>query len=338
LLGLALGETELAPRNGGLTKAEQNSTFPVGKVTFLDLYPLSFLEWLRGTGAENLAAYVDEIEETDPLPSAFATPLTEQLKSYFVTGGMPDVVNAWNDTHSTADVERALDDLIDSYDRDFAKHAGAALYAKISAVWRSLPAQLSRENKKFIYGLVREGARAREYEDAITWLCATGLVHRVYRVKKPGLPLSAYEDERAFKLYGLDVGVMRRLSRLAPSAFGEGPRLFTEFKGALTENFVAQELAALMGDPAYYWTWDKPAHEIDFLVQVENDVVPIKVKSGVSVGAPSLRYYRKKYAEQTPLGLRLSLKNLEYNDGLLNLPLYLTGKAPALIRQCLTTL
>lgn len=241
------------------------------------------------------------------------------------------MVNAWAQTHDVAEVERALSDLLDSYERDFAKHAGAAQFAKISAIWQSLPSQLARENKKFLYGLVRKGARAREYEDAIEWLRSAGLVHRVGRIEKPGIPLNSYVDKKAFKLYSLDVGCVRRMARLDPSAYLQGSRLFEEFEGALAENYVLQELVAEAGEEPLYWMWDKPKHEVDFIVQHAGRIVPCEVKAGGNVTAKSLAYYRKKYADRTPIAVRYSLRNLALDGGVLNIPLYLASRTFCLL-------
>lgn len=224
-------------------------------------------------------------------------------------------------------VDGVLSDLADSYERDFAKHGGARMFAKVSRVWNSLPAQLARENKKFVYGIVREGARAREYEDAIQWLADAGLIIRVQKMTRPGIPLAAYDDASSFKTYCLDVGLLRRLSRLEASAFGLPAGLFREFKGAFAENFALQELIARHPDaPPRYWANEKPKHEVDFIEQVDNRIVPIEVKSGETVHSASLRYYASKYQDETPLRTRLSMRNMCFDGGVLNMPLYLAGE------------
>ena len=319
----------------GVMLARSEGSFPVGKVTFLDMGPLTFSEFLRGVGMGNLAAYAHQVALPGPVPQAFESQLTEQLMRYYAVGGMPEAVATWASTQRMDEVDAVLSDLIDSYERDFAKHGGRGLFAKLSLVWHSLPAQLARENKKFMYGVVRSGARAREYEDAIEWLIDAGLLVRVRRMKAPGIPLSAYDDPAAFKLYALDVGILRRLSQLDARAFGTPVGLFREFKGAFAENYVLQQLRGqVTGDPRY-WTNEKPRHEVDFVVQLGNGLVPIEVKSGENVGASSLRYYARKYADATPLRVRMSLRNLSLDDDVLNIPLYLAEQTPRLVGNSL---
>lgn len=311
------------------------SAFPVGMVTFLQMYPLSFSEYLRATNAKHLDSYCKQINTIEPLPQAFALPLQEKLQGYFTIGGMPEVVSRWAQTGEMAQAEKVLADLLDSYERDFAKHGGAHMYAKISLVWSSLPSQLSRENKKFIYGLVKTGARAREYEDAVQWLVRAGLLYRIYRSNAPGFPVSAYDDAGAFKLYSLDIGILRRLARLAPTLFADVDNLYTEFKGAFAENYALQALLPNIDGQPRYWSNAKPQHEVDFLLQLDTNVLPIEVKSGKRIESPSLRYYTRKYASQTPLAVRFSLKNLSLEKGILSVPLYLADEAIRLIEIAL---
>ena len=259
----------------------------------------------------------------------------EKLQQYFAVGGMPEAVQTWNDERDFDAVDQVLGDLIDSYERDFAKHGGRAGFAKISRIWSSLPTQLARENKKFLFGLVREGARAREYEDALVWLENAGLVTRVSRSTQPGMPLSAHDEASAFKLYCLDVGILRRLARLHHSTFGMKGDLFAQFKGAFAENYALQALIGQLDAAPRYWLNEKPRHEVDFLVQVGNNVVPVEVKSGENVKSPSLNYYRRKYPDRTPLAMRMSLRNLAYEEGVLSLPLYLADHAVRLAAHAL---
>lgn len=189
-------------------------------------------------GDGNLAEYMAALNTLEPIPDAFFNPLCEKLKMYYVTGGMPEPVKMWTQARDVEAMQESLSGIIDAYERDFAKHPNANEFPKISLIWKSIPSQLERENKKFIYKVVKEGARAREYEDALQWLVDARLVHKVYRSTAPGLPMAAYDDLSAFKIYLVDVGLLRRLAQLSPTAFAEGNRLFTEFKGALTENFV----------------------------------------------------------------------------------------------------
>ena len=222
---------------------------------------------------------------------------------------------------------------LESYDRDFAKHGGARLYPRLAQVWHSLPAHLAQENKKFLYGRVREGARAREYEDAVTWLAQAGLVRKTARTKGPAIPLSANDDESAFKLYCLDVGLLRALAGVPASAFGDTGELFSQFKGGFAESYAAQALASQLAQPPRYWTNEKPRHEVDFVAQLGSDVVPIEVKSGEVVHSASLRYYARKYPEATPLRARISLRSLQRDDDLLNIPLALADQTARLIQE-----
>lgn len=321
----------------GVALASEDS-FPVGKVEFLSMYPLTFREFLQANGDANLVRYCNELDGFSPVAPLFENELQDQLRMYCAVGGMPEAVSRWVATHDMGQVDHVLGDLLASYERDFAKHGGGALYAKVSAVWRSLPAQLARENRKFLYGLVREGARAREYEDAIVWLANAGLVNKAVCCSKPGIPLAAYDEGKFFKLYCFDVGILRRLSGLDARAFARSSALFSEFKGAFAENYVLQSFVPQLDIAPRYWVNEKPQHEVDFVVQLRNDVVPVEVKSGQSVASPSLRYYARKYPDATPLRVRMSLQNIDYADGFLSLPLYLadwfSGLAERALRDC----
>lgn len=310
----------------GVALAREDGSFPVGKVTFREMGPLSFSEFLRATGGAGLDAFCSEISEPEPLPDVFASQLEERLQAYFAVGGMPEAVQTYADGDGWAEVDRVLSDLLDSYDRDFAKHGGAAMYGKLSQVWHSLPAQLARENKKFVWGVVRDGARAREYEDAVLWLEQAGLLHRVMCSSGPAIPLSAH-DESAFKAYCLDGGLLRRLAGLGPESFGRKEQLYAQFKGAFAENHALGSLLRQLEVTPRYWTNDKPRHEVDFLVQAEDAVIPVEVKSGEVVKSSSLRYYARKYPGETSLKMRLSLRNLTLDDDVLNVPLYLADHA-----------
>ena len=313
------------------------SSFPVGKVDFLSLYPMTFQEFLMATDSAHLAGYLDHVNEIAPLPEAFFNPLTEKLKMYYITGGMPEVVRRWVETQSVGQVQSTLINIIHAYERDFMKHPEPRVYPKISHVWNSLPSQLARENKKFLYNVVREGARAREYEDALAWLVNVALAYKVFRISAPGLPLSSYEDLAAFKIYLADVGVLRRLARLDPVAFREGDRLFTEFKGALTENFVLQSLVPQFDASVHYWSRINPPYEVGFIVQYENDIIPIEVKSETNIKSRSLKKYAEEFPEATRLRVRFSLNNLRMDDSVLNIPLFMADQTMRLMRIALST-
>ena len=318
----------------GITLAKPSS-FPVGQIDFLSVYPMNFLEFLMATGSGNLAAYLDQVEDLAPLPEAFFNPLVEKLKMYYITGGMPEVVQRWIETQSVGQVQETLMNILNAYVRDFMKHPETREYPKITMIWDSLPSQLSRENKKFLYNVVRPGARAREYEDALQWLVNSELVYKIFRIKAPGLPLSAYDDLSAFKIYLADVGILRRLSKLDPSAFREGERLFVEFKGALTENFVLQSLVPQLDVTPRYWSRTNPPYEVDFVIQRQNDIIPVEVKADTNIKSTSLKKYAETYPQETKLRVRFSLNNLKFDNGVLNIPLFMADRASTLMGMAL---
>lgn len=330
----------------GLTLARPSS-FPVGKVNFMKVYPMTFTEFLLANGDEQLVRAFDAIISDamsapasasttpacmfPPIPDAFFNPLCEKLKMYYLTGGMPEAVLMWTTYKDIAATERVLQDIIRAYEHDFAKHPKPNQIPKISLIWKSLPSQLARENKKFLYNVVKPGARAREYEDALQWLVDAQLVHKVYRVRAPKIPLSAYDDLSAFKIYASDVGILRTLSQLSPQAFTEGSRLFTEFKGALSENFVAQSLIAQYEPRLHYWSQINPPYEVDFLIQDENEIIPIEVKSSLNTQSKSLKKFKERFAESTPLRIRYSLNNLSLDGDILNIPLVMVDYTKRLV-------
>lgn len=307
------------------------ASFPVGKVDFLEIMPMTFNEFLMANGDGNFTDYMDNIEKIEPIPEAFFNPLYEKLKMYFVTGGMPEAVRSWVQDRDVELMQQVLSNILGAYERDFGKHPDPKNFPKISMIWKSIPSQLARENKKFIYKAVKEGARAREYEDSLQWLCDAGLTYKTYRSSNPGLPISAYDDLSAFKLYMVDVGLLRRLALLAPSAFGEGNRLFVEFKGALSENYILQSLKNQFEAMPRYWAMDNPRYEVDFIIQRENDILPVKVKSESNVDSRSLKKYKEKYSDKVKLRIRFSLNNLRLDDDLLNIPLFMADHADRLI-------
>lgn len=314
------------------------SSFPVGKVNFMQVDPMTFSEFLAAGGDENLVKYMESIEGIEPIPDAFFNPLYEKLKMYYVTGGMPESVLMWTEAHDVSGMQNALSDIIDAYERDFAKHPGTSEFPKISMIWKSVPSQLARENKKFLYKVVKEGARAREYENALQWLVDARLVHKIFRSSAPGLPMSAYDDLSAFKIYLADVGVLRRLAQLAPTAFAEGNRLFTEFKGALTENFVLQTLLTQFEVTPRYWSQNNPPYEVDFLIQRENEIFPVEVKAESNIRSKSLKKFKELFPDKVKLRLRFSLDNLKLDDDVLNIPLFMADHTDRLLGLALNTL
>ena len=311
------------------------SSFPVGKINFMQIDPMTFTEFLYANGDDNLAGYLESVTEITPIPDAFFNPLYEKLKMYYVTGGMPEPVLMWTQSRDVNAMQETLSDIIGAYERDFAKHPNVSEFPKISMIWKSVPSQLARENKKFIYKAVKEGARAREYEDALQWLVDARLVYKVYRSTAPGLPMSAYDDLSAFKIYLADVGLLRRLAHLAPTAFGESNRLFTEFKGALTENFVLQALLTQFEVEPRYWSQNNPPYEVDFLIQRENEIFPIEVKAEANTTSRSLRKFKELFADKVKLRVRFSLDNLRLDGDVLNIPLFMIDHTDRLIGRAL---
>lgn len=296
----------------------QGTSFPVGKVEFLDLYPLSFFEFVMAMGKEN---YVNLLYKGDfEMAATFKQDYVELLKHYYYVGGMPEVVQAFVDNKDFNEVREIQTRILAAYEQDFSKHAPNEVVPRIRMLWNSIPAQLTKENKKFVYGLVKEGARAKEYELALLWLTDCGLVHKVHRVSAPNLPLKAYEDLKAFKLFLVDVGLLACMVGLKQDVLLDGNELFKEFKGALTEQYVLQQLKTLKGVNTYYWTADRGTAEIDFIVDNGYDVVPIEVKAETNLQAKSLKVYRDKF--QPELSIRTSMADYKKEDWLLNLPLW----------------
>ncbi|WP_298000240.1 ATP-binding protein [uncultured Phascolarctobacterium sp.] len=314
----------------GITLSKPSS-FPVGKVNFMQIDPMTFTEFLLANGDKNLAVFLDQVDTIEPIADAFFNPLCEKLKMYYITGGMPEPVLMWTEAKDVAAMQASLSDIIGSYERDFAKHPDIKEFPKISLIWKSLPSQLAKENKKFIYKVVKEGARAREYEDALQWLVDARLVHKIYRSSAPKLPIAAYDDLSAFKIYLVDVGILRRLSQLAPTIFSEGNRLFSEFKGALTENYVLQSLIPQFDVMPRYWSQSNPPYEVDFLIQHENDIFPVEVKSEANISSKSIKKFKELFPDQVKLRIRFSLENLKLDGDMLNIPLFMADKTDKLI-------
>jgi predicted AAA+ superfamily ATPase len=302
------------------------TSFPVGKVEFLRLYPLSFAEFAAALDEE---AILEPLEKNDfELAKAFSGQYTDLLKAYYLVGGMPEAVKTFAAQRDYAAVRQVQRQILDAFDQDYSKHAPAVHIPKIRKLWNSLPAQLSRENKKFVYGIVKQGGRAAEYELALLWLSDCGLVHQVHRVSAPRMPLKAYMDMQAFKLFCADLGLLSCMAGLAPEIILEGTRVFGEFKGALTEQFVLQEISARGDLDAYYWSTDKGIAEIDFILcgkhgSLPGYYIPVEVKAELNLQAKSLKSFRKQFAP--PLSLRLSLGDYQRNGGLIDLPLYAVG-------------
>ena len=307
---------------------KKQPSFPVGKVDFLTLYPMSYAEFLLANGETQLAEYLAAFKREEKLSEPVANKLVTYLKQYYVTGGMPEVVRTWCETHDIEKTERIQQMILDSYQFDFSKHAPIKDFPKILAIWQSIPEQLAKDNSKFIFGHVRKGWRAKDLEDALVWLEGAGLVYKVCRIEKPFIPMSAYADPTAFKLYLCDVGLLRKLSRLPYEVILESNTLYTEFNGAMTENFALCELLKSAENMPYYWTSGNSA-EVDFVIQCGTQIVPIEVKSERNVKAKSLAEYRKKY--EPVYAVKTSMRSETNGIGVLNIPLYLIGRLQALI-------
>jgi predicted AAA+ superfamily ATPase len=296
----------------------QGTSFPVGKVEFLDLYPLSFTEFLNAMGN---GQYVELLQKGDfAMATTFKQTYIDMLKYYYYVGGMPEVVYSFFENKDFGEVREIQQRILDAYEQDFSKHAPHAVVPRIRMLWNSIPTQLAKENKKFIYGLIKEGARAKEYEQAILWLTDCGLVHKVHRVNAPSLPLKAYEDLKSFKLFLVDVGLLSCMVRLNQSTLLDGNELFKEFKGALTEQYVLQQLKTLKGAETYYWTNERGGAEIDFVVDNGSAIIPIEVKAQTNLKAKSLKMYQEKFLPK--LSIRTSLADYKHEEWLLDLPLY----------------
>ena len=297
------------------------TNFPVGKVEFLDLYPLSFPEFLKATGNER---FEETLARADfDMVTSFKTTYIDLLKQYYFVGGMPEVVATFAVNRDFNEARELQQGILTAYEQDFSKHAPHETVPRIRMLWNSIPSQLARENKKFMYGLIKEGSRAREYELAMQWLCDCGLVHKVYRVTAPNLPLKAYEDLKACKLFVLDVGLLSCLTGLAQKTLLDGSELFQEFKGALTEQYVLQQLVPLSGITPYYWANDRNSAEIDFLIDTGADVVPVEVKAEINLQAKSLKIYREQFSPR--IAVRTAMTDYKREEGLINLPLYAIG-------------
>ena len=294
-------------------------SFPVGKVNHLYMYPLTFTEFLR-TKDPAMHEYMHSIDKVEPLPQIFFDKLRESFTAYSICGGMPEPATLMVDFNDMERVDSALQDILNDYALDFVKHTTPTLAPRINYVWNSLPSQLAKENRKFVYQLVRPGARAREYEDAILWLEQAGLINKVLLSKAPKLPLKAYDDLGTFKLYTLDLGLLRRLSELDASILLLPTPAYTEYKGALAENYILQSLVCQLEVLPRYWTSIGKA-EVDFVVQLDMNIIPVEVKSDTRIGGKSLSVYDSIY--HPAYKIRYSLNNLKKDDNLINIPLYL---------------
>lgn len=296
----------------------KGTSFPVGKVDFMDLYPLSFQEFLCALGEER---FVTMLQSTDTdMVTMFKTKYIDRLREYYYVGGMPEAVQNFVLNKDYNKVREIQKNLLNYYQQDFSKHAEISLVPRLNLVWNSIPMQLAKENKKYIYGQVREGARAKDFELAIQWLLDCGLIHKVHRVKKPSLPLKAYMDLDAFKIYMLDVGLLLAMTDLDASVIIDGNRIFTEFKGALTEQYVLQQMIAELGVEPYYYTTTNSTGKIDFMFQAPGSVIPVEVKAEENLRAKSLCAFCEKYHPKH--AVRTSMSDFREQDWMTNIPLY----------------
>ena len=296
----------------------QGTSFPVGKVDFMNLYPLSFREFLMANGQERFAELIDKRDFQ--MITSFKLTYIDALKHYYYVGGMPEAVQSFAENKDFNEVREIQRQILMAYEQDFSKHAPNEIVPRLRMIWNSIPSQLAKENKKFIYGLVREGARAKDYEAAIMWLSDCGLVHKISRVNTAGIPLRAYEDLKAFKLFVVDVGLLGCMAGLRQHTLLDGNDLFVEFKGALTEQYVCQQLKNIEDLDIYYYTNDRGSCEIDFVVDTGGKIVPVEVKAEVNLRAKSLKSYQEKFSPE--ISVRTSMADYKKEEWLVNLPLY----------------
>lgn len=301
-----------------LGTALNGQSFPVGKVDFFELHPLSFSEFLMAMKETNLLSLLQS--HNWELIKTFRSRYTELLKQYYFVGGMPEAVDFFSKEKDFAETRNIQNAILSAYEQDFSKHAPNEIIPRLRMLWNSIPSQLSKENKKFIYGLVREGARAREYETALSWIEDYGLIHRINRISKAGFPLKAYNDPKSFKLYVSDVGLLCALSGLSEKILLDGNVLFSEFKGALTEQYVLQQLIAENNIHPYYWSGERSTAEVDFIIEKENNFYPIEVKAEENLQAKSLKSFRDKFTHK--MSVRTSLSDFRQEEWLVNVPLY----------------
>ena len=313
----------------GVAVRKKKMSVPVGKLQIIQIYPVTFSEFLRMSDLQTYS-YVNNIERIESIPEIIFNKLAIEYKRYLVCGGMPEAVKALLGNEGMQKVEEVLQNILDLYTLYFSKYAAAVEIPRINSLWKSLPSQLAKENRKFIYKVIKSGARAREYEDALLWLEEAGLIFRIFNVSKPGIPLSAYLDLTSFKVYALDCGLLRRLAKLSPEVILSGNTGYSEFKGAFAENAILLALITQSDGLAYYWSSENKA-EIDFLLQHGENVIPVEVKAENRISGKSLSVYSSKF--EPSIKIRYSMNNLKENDGMLSLPSFLADWTYKFIRQ-----
>lgn len=315
----------------GVAVKKRRMTVPVGKVRVIRMYPLSFKEFLRASDIHTYE-YIEQLTAIEKLPEIILNKLKLEYRRYLVCGGMPDAACAMLENQGMENVDAILQDILDLYELDFAKYAELREIPRIHAIWHSLPSQLAKENRKFVYKVVKPGARAKDYEDALLWLEDAGMIYRINNITRPLFPLSAYEDLSAFKLYACDCGLLRRLAKLPSSIIVSPTANYTEFKGAMAENAILQSLMPILRrEVPFYWSPDSRA-EIEFVIQWNDEIIPIEVKAENCVSGRSLSVYKEKYAPKHRI--RFSFLNLQYNCGMLSCPSPMADWLPSLLERC----
>lgn len=313
-------------------KLSAPKSFPVGKVNFMDLYPMTFLEFLDAVGKPEYRKLLEGLDQISPLPEPLHEELINLLKKYYFVGGMPEAVRYYSEQNDFFEVKKIHKEIINSYILDFAKHAPSSDIPKLTDIWNSIPPQLARENKKFMFSAVRKSARARDYEDALLWLDHSGLIHRAFLLSTCKSPLNGYFDRSSFKVYLLDVGLLGSMANIPVAELAQGDALFNEFGGALVENYVAQQLASLWGTNLYYWKNEAGIAEVDFVCESEKSVYPLEVKSGINVKSKSLQSFNERF--KPAFLCRTTLKNLKMDGKIINIPLYTVSLHQRLISSC----
>ena len=301
----------------GVAVKRRSMTVPVGKVNMIRMYPVTFREFLRAAD-ERTFQYIENLYTAERLPEIILNKLKTEYRRYLICGGMPEAVISLLDNKGMEAVEQVLQDILDLYELDFSKYATPRDIPRIHAIWHSLPSQLAKENRKFIYKVIKQGARSKDYEDALLWLEDAGMIYRTFNITKPALPLSAYEETTAFKVYACDCGLLRRLARLPATVILNPNANYTEFKGSMAENAVLQSIIPLLNnDIPHYWSPDSRA-EIEFVIQWGENIIPIEVKAENCINGRSLSVYTERY--KPTKRIRFSFLNLQYNQGLLSCP------------------
>jgi uncharacterized protein len=305
----------------------KKTSFPVGKVDFIDLYPLNFSEFLLATEQQQLLDLLNE--RNWGLIRSFKPKYIQLLKQYYYIGGMPEAVLSFTESGNYAEVRQIQNRILLAYEQDFSKHAPTGIVPRIRMLWNAIPSQLAKENRKFIYSVVKKGSRAKDFELALSWLTDCGLVHKINKITKPGIPLKAYEDFNAFKLYTVDVGLLAAMGNINPKTLLEGSVIFEEFKGALTEQYVLQQLKSIPEIVIHYWSSEKSSGEVDFVLQGGENIYPVEVKAEENLQAKSLKVFHQKYQNTKPI--RTSMSDYKEDDWLVNLPLFAIHLLPEIL-------